>query len=365
MILDRYLARRFFANLALVMSVFLILMFLIELIEQMRRFSDADIRFGQILYLVSLNIPAAMLALLPLIVILSTVLLFVTLARTSELVVTRAIGRSGLRALLAPVVTVILIGIMAVTMLNPIVAATMNQYQRMSELFRTGQSAAASLSGEGLWLREGDADGQSVIHAAGYVPQEARLFGVTVLNYAPDGGPTRRIEADSATLTAGQWDLRGVKMWRLDARTNPEAGAQVFDGLTLPSQLTPERIQESIGGRMTTSVWDLPQTIRQLKEAGFSTVRHQVWYNSELSSPLFLVAMVLIGAAFTMRHVRFGGTGVAVLSAVLLGFTLYFIRNFAQILGENGQVPVIMAAWAAPIASILLALGLLLHAEDG
>lgn len=75
--------------------------------------------------------------------------------------------------------------------------------------------------------------------------------------------------------------------------------------------------------------------------------------------------MVLIGAAFTMRHVRAGGTGIAVLTAVLLGFSLYFVRNFAQILGENGQIPVPMAAWAAPVASVLLAFGLLLHAEDG
>jgi len=75
--------------------------------------------------------------------------------------------------------------------------------------------------------------------------------------------------------------------------------------------------------------------------------------------------MVLVAASFTMRHTRFGGTGVAVLSAVLLGFTLYFIRNFAQILGENGQIPVTLAAWAPPVAAILLATGLLLHAEDG
>ena len=75
--------------------------------------------------------------------------------------------------------------------------------------------------------------------------------------------------------------------------------------------------------------------------------------------------MVLVAAAFTMRHTRFGGTGISVLAAVLLGFTLFFIRSFAQILGENGQVPILFAAWAAPIAAILLALGLLLHAEDG
>ena len=85
----------------------------------------------------------------------------------------------------------------------------------------------------------------------------------------------------------------------------------------------------------------------------------------ELARPLFLVAMVLVGAAFTMRHTRLGGTGIAVLTSVLLGFALYFVHNFARILGENGQIPILLAAWAPPVASILLTMGLLLHAEDG
>jgi lipopolysaccharide export system permease protein len=74
---------------------------------------------------------------------------------------------------------------------------------------------------------------------------------------------------------------------------------------------------------------------------------------------------VLVGAAFTMRHTRLGGTGISVLVSVLLGFMLYFIRNFAQILGENGQLPVALAAWAPPVAALMLTFGMLLHAEDG
>ena len=77
------------------------------------------------------------------------------------------------------------------------------------------------------------------------------------------------------------------------------------------------------------------------------------------------MAMVLVASAFTMRHTRSGGTGVAVLLAILLGFGLYFIRSFSQILGENGQIPVVLSAWAPPVAAVFLALGLLLHKEDG
>ena len=78
-----------------------------------------------------------------------------------------------------------------------------------------------------------------------------------------------------------------------------------------------------------------------------------------------MIPRLAVAAAFTMRHTRFGGTGTAVLSAVLLGFALYFIRSFAQILGENGQIPILLAAWAPPATAILLAIGLLLHEDDG
>lgn len=365
MILDRYFARRFLASFGLVLTGFLTLMVLIELIEQMRRFSNADVGFSSVLLLVLLNVPAAISTILPLIMILGTVLLFINLARSSELVVTRATGRSGLRALLAPVVVALSIGILAVATLNPIVAATQSRYLQLAEFLRSGDASAASLSGEGLWLRQGGAEGQSVIHATGFVPEDTRLFDVTVLSYAPAGGPVRRIEADNATLGPGEWVLANAKIWRLDGSGIPEAEAETLTSMRLPSTLTPERIRETIGDRMSISIWDLPQTIRQLREAGFSTTRHQVWYQSELARPLFLVAMVLVASAFTMRHVRFGGTGISVLTAVLLGFALYFVRNFAQVLGENGQLPVFMAAWAAPIASLLLALGLVLRTEDG
>ena len=45
--------------------------------------------------------------------------------------------------------------------------------------------------------------------------------------------------------------------------------------------------------------------------------------------------------------------------ALLGGFGIFFLRNFAQVLGENGQIPIILAAWSPPVAAVLLSLGLL------
>lgn len=366
MILDRYFARRFLQSFLVIGGVFLTLILLIDLIEQVRRFEDVDLSFGRLMHLTLLNAPAAISEILPLLMILSTIALFIGLARSSELVVTRAIGRSGIRALAAPVLVALVIGVLAVAMLNPIVAATSEEYDRLADSYRNNGSSALSISSEGLWLRQGGASGQSVIHATGTGPGPGfSLLDVTILAHSSDGTPVQRIAADSARLGDGVWILKNAKSWPLGAGLNPEAQASVHEVLEIPTTLTQDRILDTLGRQNTVSVYDLPQLILDLQQAGFSTKHYEVWLNVQLARPLFLVSMVLIGAVFTMRHVRFGGTGIAVLTAVLLGFGIYFIRNFAQILGENGQLPVVVAAWAPPVAAILLSIGLLLHVEDG
>lgn len=204
-----------------------------------------------------------------------------------------------------------------------------------------------------------------VIRAWRSNPDASVLFDVTFLAYETRGLPYRRIHADSAELRDGDWFLRNAKDWPLGRGINSEGNARTYKELTLPSTLTVEGIRESFGQPGTISIWKLPEFIERLDRAGFSSRQHRVWMQSEFARPLFLISMVLIAAAFTMRHTRFGGTGIAILAAVLLGFALYFVRSFSMILGENGQVPVALAVWAPPVASVLLAFGPLLHAEDG
>ena len=75
--------------------------------------------------------------------------------------------------------------------------------------------------------------------------------------------------------------------------------------------------------------------------------------------------MVLIGAAFSMRHARFGGLGLMALGAVGAGLVYFFLANVTQAFGSSGAIPAPLAAWIPPVAMTLCALGLLLHLEDG
>lgn len=366
MILHAYFARRFMTIFAALTAILYALSAVVDMVDLLRDFSGYDdVGFPQILQLMGLKSPTTIDQILPLILLLTTIVLFITLARTSEMVVTRAAGRSAVRALVAPLLCTLIIGVFAVTTLGPLVAAFSNRFADLSESYRAGGTAVLSVSDEGLWLRQGNDVEQSVIRASRSNADASILYDVTFVTYSGPGSPDRRIEAFSAALTDGSWMLRRAKDWRLVEGENAEANATLHDTLQVPSTLTLDRIRESLGTSSGISVWDMPRFIAQLEQAGFSARRHSVWFQEELSRPLFLLAMVLVGAAFTMRHTRLGGTGVAVISAVLLGFGLYFARSFAIILGENGQLGIPLATWAVPVAANMLAIGLILHAEDG
>ncbi|UWR27864.1 LPS export ABC transporter permease LptG [Sulfitobacter sp. S223] len=365
MILHLYFARRFAMSFLLITLILFILVALIGLLEESRRSFADTVSFGDLITLTLLDAPQKINLILPLNMVLATVVLFLSMARSSEMVITRASGRSALGTLKSPVIVAFLIGLMVVGLFNPIVAATSKRYEQLSDTFRSGGASALSISDEGLWLRQGSDQGQTVIRAWRSNNDGSILYDVTFVSYAAQGGPIRRIEAQSAALGPNGWELRIAKSWPLETGVNAEGNAETFETLELPSTLTLDSIRDSFGKAGAISIYDLPAFIRQLEYSGFSPRRHKVWLQSELARPLFLIAMVLVASAFTMRHTRSGGTGVAVLSAVLLGFGLYFIRSFAQILGENGQIPVLLAAWAPPVAAIMLAIGMLLHREDG
>jgi lipopolysaccharide export system permease protein len=361
--LHLYFAWKFLRIFLGILAGFAIFMWLIELLEHIRRFDSGDVSFGTLAYLSLLHLPEVLYQIQTLVVLLATVGMFISLARTSELVVIRAAGRSAIRALAAPALVAGALGMIAVGIFNPMVARLSKHYETAENRIR-GSERVVSISREGLWLRQGQADRQTAIRAARANLDGTRLYEVSFFGFDGEGTPLYRVEAASAELTEGAWALTNVKRWQFDAE-NPEASAETFERLDVTSDLTRDQIRDSFGTPSSIPFWDLPAFIERLELAGFSARLHRVWFQSELARPLAFIAMVMIGAVFTLRHTRMGRTGLMVLLAVMSGFGVYFVASLARVMAESGQIPILLAVWSPHVAAICLAFSLLLHFEDG
>ncbi|WP_185804664.1 LPS export ABC transporter permease LptG [Pontivivens nitratireducens] len=365
-VLNFYILRRHIAGLLMALSAALILVLVSDLVDLSGRIADGVQSAPPVLVMAMLHAPSILSETLPFIVLLGSLAAFLRLARTSELVVIRAAGLSVWRILQMPVLGALVLGCLAFAVWNPIAATTLSRYEVLKSRHFDGQESQLSISAEGLWLRQADADGQTVINASRASPFGDELIGVLIFEFDTDGVLDRRMSARRAVLTPGAWQVEQARIWQMDsAGTFAMVHGVDRETVIVPTDLTSSRILESFADPQELSFWNLQEFIGTLESSGFSSTRHRLYMQTELAQPLMFVAMVLIAAGFSMRHVRFGSVGVRILLCVIAGFGIFFLSDFTQALGSAGTIPVIVAAWVPPIAALLLATSLLLHLEDG
>ncbi|MEO0358773.1 MAG: LPS export ABC transporter permease LptG [Pseudomonadota bacterium] len=365
MILHFYLIRRFMRTLFVVFAIFLALTLLLDFLEHLRKFSGRSLDVWTIGWMVALLAPNKLYQIFPLIVIISSVTAFLSLSRSSELVIARAAGRSATRFLVAPIAATFVLGLLMVAIFNPIVAGTTQRYEQELSRINGQNSSALTVSSDGIWLRQDGLTEDMIIQAARSNLDGTTLFQVQLFGFDPDGQPLRRINAERATLESGFWQINAATEWALNVPAGTPVAPQSVADLRIPTNLTINQIRDSFGAPSAVAIWDLPGFIQRLEDTGFSARRHTVWFQMELALPLFLSTLALIGAAFTIAPSRLQNSAAMVLTAILLGFLLYFVRNFAQLLGENGQISAVLAAWVPPIAAFGFAAALVLQQEDG
>ncbi|THD75106.1 MAG: LPS export ABC transporter permease LptG [Phenylobacterium sp.] len=361
--MERYVAARVLAGVGAALAVISAVILLVEFVDLSRGVGvKADVSVGQIFWLTLLRAPSLIQVLLPFVFLFGGIGAFVGLNRRSELVAMRAAGVSAWRFILPSALGAFIIGIGAVTILNPIASSLNSKF----ELARASlmQNYLGDIP-EDIWLRQGDEHTQIVIHAKardavqGYV----RLRGVSLFIYtkAPNGAPLfrQRIEASEARLMQGYWQLRDVR--------EATAGENSIhsDTMAIRSSLDAESAMERLTSPEAISFWRLPEAIRLTEQAGFSAAGYRLRLFQLLSTPLLYAAMSILAAAFSLRLARLGGLAGLAGAGVALGFVLFFFNQFAGALAKASIIPLFAAAWAPALVALLSGLSLLFFTEDG
>jgi lipopolysaccharide export system permease protein len=357
--LYKYLALQFLLGVAIVYATFLLLAFSIDIVDLINRTAGHTVTSGVIIGMAFLQLPNLGQKLLPFAVLLGGVFAFARLSRNQELVATRAAGLSAWDFLAPPLTVALLIGIVAVTVFTPITARLLAQFAALEAKYIRGEESQLAVSQNGLWLRQGDEQHQSVIHALRVADQGVRLEDVDVFLYGPSDHFLGRIDARGGELHPRVWVLRDAWVSGLDGK--PEH----HDTYDLPTTMTATQIQESFASPDTLSFWALPGFIRAAQNAGFAATRYELYFYTLLALPLMFAAMVLMAASFSLRLQRGGGLGRMVLISALSGFGIYFFSDLTRALGTSGILPVLLAATAPALASILIGMTLVFHQEDG
>ncbi|ADL01888.1 Lipopolysaccharide export system permease protein LptG [Brevundimonas subvibrioides] len=359
--IERYVLLQLGKSLAVALGVISALVMLIDFVEISRGLgSDTDLSGVRILGLMLIKSPAVIVQLLPFVFLFGTLAAFVGLNRRSELIAMRAAGVSAWRFVLPAAGAALAAGVLTVTVIGPLAASGDGMFQR-----ERGRISGAVGGGEqeAIWLREGEGQRQMVVRAARQDRANARLLDVTFFIYAtdPEGRRafTERIDAASASLSAGRWRLVDA----VGAQTGQRATR--YSTLDLPSSLADDEAFERFARPQSTPFWSLPGQIQRIEAAGFSSTAYRLRLQQLLSTPLAFAAMTILAAAFSLRLMRLGDLARMAVAAVVLGFAFFFLNQFSAAMGSAEVVPPFIAAWLPAVLTALAAFTLLFYTEDG
>lgn len=357
--LNRYLALQFLVGVTVVFAGFLFLSFSIDLVDKFDQSAGRDVPSNVAIGLSLLQLPSLGLKMVPFAVLLGGVFSFVRLSRSQELLAIRAAGVSAWNLLAPPLAVAVMLGVLTVTIYTPFSSSMLVEYTALEAKYMHGQASQLDISRNGLWLRQGDAKQQSVVHALRVSDQGVHLDEVVIFLFGAGDKFLGRIEAKSAQLIEGAWQLHDAWVSSIDGHPVHR------DSFDLPTTMTATRIQESFASPETLSFWALPGFIRTAQQAGFRPTRYLLYFDTLLALPAMFAAMVFMAASFSLRLARLGGLGRVIVQSALAGFGVYFFSNVTSALGTSGILPIALAAAAPATAAILIGMTLVFHQEDG
>jgi lipopolysaccharide export system permease protein len=328
---------------------------LIHAIELARRSSNKQtVEDVSILNLVLLNIPTVIETTLPIVLIIGSMVCFEAWNRTNEFVVSRGFGKS-IWSVLSPVAVVaFLIGVVYVSIINPIGSVTSRHYESMMNSIFGSAEQRLSVSADGIWLRDEHPDGRFIIHGEMLEVEMSSIVRPVIYKFDGDNNLNLRIRAEAMQLTDSGWVIEDARSWDREGLLS-ERGSMM-----LPSSLGILDLGLSSEPPNTIAVYSLPSFIALLERAGLPAIEHRIHLHKLLAMPLLLIGLAMISARATLTNLVRGRRAMLFTRGMFIAVSITLFSHFMQVLGESLRLPVILAAWApaltvAIIGTIMLA----------
>lgn len=345
-ILTRFLLRRFFSGVGLVMLVVCGIIFAVTFVERLPSNPTALAALYESWVRLLEYVPMF----LPLAVFMGTLLTSYNLTKSTENIIISSAGLSPYQSTKPFLVGAFLIGVFATTVINPYSVNISAQNITPDHL---------QLIDDAIWLREESENGfitmnAKNVHKAGNI----LIFeNATVYTQTPNFKLINRIQANTITLSDIGLSAHNAIIWNADGTTKR-------DDWKKQTLITPQTVLDRYLQPDQISFWQLPDFIQRMESIGVPVRGHRVQLWTLLFLPLTMIAMATLGVAFSQTKQRRNYSfGIKFSLGIVTCFALYFLINMFNALGATGALPPILSIIAPPLI-IIAGAGIFMNSFD-
>ncbi len=341
-ILERYLLREYLKIFSLALSALVIIYLLVDFFEKIRKFVEYGAGALPVLAFFSFKLPRIIFDVTPLALLIATVLMLSSFARTHEITAIKASGVSLIRVMIPLLGMGLAVGFVLLMANRSFIAKTTVQAKMIKQTQIEKKPQTGYFKQQQVWLR---LDSHTFLNVQLIEPSQEVMYGVSLYRLTPDFSLQETLEAKELRYENGQWLMvNGVyRTFGPDSTMHTE----VFEKRPLTLDRKPEDFQNIMLKEDEMTYQELEQYQERLSREGFNARRYQVELSSRLALPFVSLIMVLVGIPSGLRGGPRTGLAKGIGLCLIIAVGYWFVLSLSISLGRGGVLPPVLSAWLA------------------
>ncbi|MDA9096329.1 LptF/LptG family permease [Candidatus Pelagibacter ubique] len=345
---ELYLILLFTKKIFNVFFIFLALIFILNLFEEINFFKDLQTNLFFPIILSGLNAPATLFEIFPFIFLIGTQFFFLDIIDKNELEILKINGLSNIRILKILFITSLLFGFILITIFYAISAKLQFVYFDIKNSYSNDDKYLAVVKESGLWIKD-EIDNKIYIINADEISNNS-LIDVSIHEFNNNFQLIHIISSEEIDISSYEWILSKPILFK-DNKTT-----QLEEKYFIKTHFDIKKINSLFDNLSSLNIFQLLKLRSDYSSLGNSTREVDIHLHKLYSLPLFISIMTILSSIIMFNNKRNTSIIFHLLSGILFSVIVYYLSYLSYLMGENGKIPIILSTYLPFMLLILISL---------
>ena len=329
---QKYIITNFLKKFIQITFVFLSLIFILGILEEINFFRDIKANFIFPYFLTLLNAPITLFEIFPFIFLLTTQFFLYDLIKNEELNLLKKIGLSNLKIIKILFFLSIFIGVFNVVIYYNIASKLKFYYSDIKNNFSNDNKYLAMVTESGLWIKD-EINGKKYIIKSKFI-NDKFLHENIINEFDSDFKLIKTIQSKKIDISDYNWVIHNPYI-------TIENNTQIVDGaIRISSNFNSEKINNLFSNISSFNMFKLYELKDDYKKFGYSTDEISIQLLKLFTTPLFYGIFTIFSVIVMFNFSKDKSLLFHIITGILLSVIIYYINFIFNSLGNNGKIPV-------------------------
>ena len=332
-----YLIKLFIKRLLLTSVIFLSLIFILSVFEEISFFKKSDVSLLFPYLIALLNTPSALFDVFPFIFLIATQFFFIYLIKKGELDVLKISGLTNFYIIKILALVSFIVGLLIIIFYYSFSSKLKFLYLDLKNAYSNDNKYLATVTKNGLWIKD-EIDNHTYIVNANRIDNNY-LKEVSIFKFDKNFALLEVAISSKVNVSNTLWVISSPTI------TIGNLSKVYEDNITMKSNFDQKKINTLFDNLSSLNVSELIDQKSDFEKLGYSTIEIETYMHRLASFPFFLTIMTMLSCVIMLNIKKNKSVIFHIILGIFLSVVIYYSSYLFNLLSENEKIPTILSTW--------------------